>query len=451
MKFLIWTSPLCFFAFGTLAQATDILTYQEALRMAREHNLEIQKAANALKLAKFERDALEKKDDPKLTASAGETAKYTHPDIPISATNRTWTSNEPISLDELYSLQASGSLIDFGRTAADRTKANLLIEEKASSVKEQEETIVIKVSRAYSKVLGAQDVANLAERQMQTATQKYTQVKESYDQGLRPEYDLVRAESDLGKARIAQKKSQDDLTLALLTLQLLVSDASSENANRASPTFRCKGTLHKSKAEWQKLKNAIAQSHSAAVYETRKLQRAGNNADLEAISAKIMPTLGATAGAMVSRSTPFPQTRSNDYRTTFSGGLILSWDIPWNLAYRDDKMRVALRDIDLQISEQTEHKTRSEKEQTAVVKIDSLIEQNTLLEMQVTVVSRNLKIVKQKYEAGKSSATELSVAEDEAITTETDAMRSQAATADALLDLAEANGNTNTELIFAKE
>jgi outer membrane protein TolC len=428
------------------AFAAEKLTFSQALELARIQSLEKQKTTNAVDLAKHERRALEQKDDAKITASATGLAKYSE-NPGSGTTSRTVASPEPGTFDETYALQASGSIYDFGRTSADRTKVNLAISEKESLLAEVEEALVIKVSRAFARVLSAQTIADLAQKQIQNATQKFDQVKLNYSRGLRPEYDVVRAESDLGRARIAVQKSQDDKILAWQQLQFLTGD-SPLSPNRS---VVCEGIFRRSKESWEKAASVLSEPQTPAALRTKKIQRAMNASEIEAIDAKILPSLSGTLGAGITRTTPFPETKSNDYRTTYSGGLTLSWDIPWNSGSQDDKMRIALKDKDLQMSEEMEIKSRKDKSESTKIRIKSFVEQSALMEKQVALVLKNLSIVKQKYESGKASATELSVAEDEALTTQTEAVRTQASALDALLDLAEATGNRNVETIFNQE
>jgi outer membrane protein TolC len=343
-----------------------------------------------------------------------------------------------------YGIQGSTTLWDFGRMETESERAALLVREKESLIREQEEGLAFRVARAYLKVLGAQEMSDLALRQIENATRKYNQVQQNYQRGLRPEYDLVRAEVDLGRARVTKKSRDDELAIARLQLALLL-------ALEDRMDVRLEGDLRRVPSLSKTLADSFAGPSVAAVFETRRLQRAANALEESAISAKLWPLVGASAGAAWSRGTTLPETGDSGLKTTLTGAVNVSWDIPWNGAYRDDSMRVALRDRELALSEEQELRTRREKSRLARTRLEVSVEQVALLEKQNLLSEKNLGIVRQKYDAGKASATELSVAEDEALNGQTELIRSRTSVAEALVDLAEANGVATVGSLFAKE
>lgn len=142
------------FSLPQSSYAASELTFQIALDMAQKQSMELQLAQNQLALAKFEREAFEKKNDPKFSTTTGIGAKYS--ESPTSQTSRASTKAEPGTLDESYLAQVSVVLLNFGRDKAEETKLNFSIAEKEAISNELQEALTFKVGRAYAKVLTTQ-------------------------------------------------------------------------------------------------------------------------------------------------------------------------------------------------------------------------------------------------------------------------------------------------------
>jgi outer membrane protein TolC len=415
--------------------------------MAEKTSLEIRRAENAARLAKMEITIQEKKDDLRVGTNIGATIRYS-PSQKSVLTNR---KSDQSTMDESYALQASQTIFDFGKSASEIKKYEAEAWVKQIAQAEAAETLAFKVARAYTRVLSAQAIFQLAHRQMENAAGKFEQVRHNYSKGLRPEYDVVRAESDLGRYRIAVQKSQDELAIATQNLRFFFSQDETAEPIKVSDSFRLSGSVFKSKDRWLRLAQQFSKKSKPTSILLKESQRATNSIEMSAIDAKILPNVSLSASAASTRSTSISKMENNDYSAAYTGVLSVSWEIPWNQAFRDEKMRVSLRDFDLKILEEQDLKYRREKAQSAAIRIEALAAQSILIEKQQTLVSRYLSIVKQKYETGKASATELSIAEDESLAIATDAVRIQTSLSEALLDLAEAYGETRIDPLFSEE
>lgn len=415
------------------AQAAGVLTFADAVELATRASSEQARNANLVEQSRLERDALETKDDPRVTASAMLSAKDSPWEDPPPA--RESGANAELTTG----VQVNATLHDFGRTEAERRKADLAIAVQEHQSAETVDSLRWKVARAWVKVLATEAAVALAEEQLASATAKRQLVLENFRRGLRPEFDAARADSDLGRARLSHRRAVDERLLARTQLALLLAVPEID--------IRIQGQLRKDEAAWGRILSSWEALRESAAQRTRAVARQANEAELALIVAREKPTLSAGASVAISHSRPLEEGGPSS-RLNLGGQLSLTWDIPWNGAGRTDEKRVALKSRAIALQDEAELRRRTEAAALARAQVRMQLERRLLTAEQIRLAERNLALVKRKYEAGKASATELSNAEDDLISLRSDLVASDGAIASGVVDLGEAVGATDPERVF---
>jgi outer membrane protein TolC len=445
--FLCVKNPVCsrygmiaLVIFSSLAARADaaaqLMDFEKALQMAYENSPELKRTGVKREQAELDVKLVDEENDPKVTL---QTSVMKQDPEPSRQTAR----------NQSYGLTLSYDLWDFGRSSAKEKQFTHQAEASGFATEELKEQIFWKVARAYQSVIAAVRIEQVMSEQVELMETRFKQQRRDYQQGLRPELDLVTSEVDLGRSRLNHQKARDDVVIAQNNLVHLLGCSAAggcpdptapwivKSARAVDPT---PATLDAMIAEY---------SHEAAAPtagdKRREAQQAVLVAEKAGIDASKRPTLSLllTAQESGAESVAF-----SDLNRTYSGAVQLSWLIPWNSQRKYELEKVALKQQDVEIEGWSDKLARTNQRAAALVQIKSARGQLMQLHDQYQLLVRKNRLVKNRYEGGKATIFELSSSEVEVVNLRLDQIRLFNSFTGFLLDMAEVTGKTDIKNLF---
>ncbi|MBF0442156.1 MAG: TolC family protein [Oligoflexales bacterium] len=426
--------PLIFLArfpgtFAETAESTKILTFEEALNRALTSSYEIQRSTISSEQAKLDLSIADYKSDPRLTLEG------TLSDQSSSGPGAKPESN---GKSQNYAATLSYDLWDFGRHSAEHQKAEKLSSASRTAEDEVKDQIFWQVARAYLSVLSAIRVDRVASGQVELAELKLKEQKQNYEKGLRPESDVVSAEVDLGKSRLASQKALDDLRISKLQLRLLMNGNLPSSHSDMHEKFSLPDNLVREMKleEFESLHNKLIsqEKQSSPSTKRRAYQKEAISAEKLSIEATKRPTLGMKLSAKDGGSLEENRVMTQVY----TAELQLSWTIPWNGMSKDEYQKMVLQEKDVELQDQIENKSRSSREKVALKQIKISRTQWEILNKQRDLLEKQKTLIRKRYETGKATTFEVSQNEMDILNLKLDQIRLYNSMLGYLLDIAEA-------------
>lgn len=405
------------------APAQDLsLSYADALARAKAHAIDVRIAKSKSLTAEQARELASYEDDPTIKLSATTGAVYREP--PTHQAN-----TDDLTREQSYGLSIGVPLFDFGRQAAREETADGAAKVAAIDADGAEADLRFAVGRAYLDLWSAARTMAVAQQQTQVAQRKLATQTRNYKQGLRPESDVVTAEVDLGRAEIARLNSGEALAAAKARLAELTGSqgdvlATAKPASALAPIV----------AAWADGGQTPDERRQAAEAEVL-------SAELAALRARRRPVLDAVLSAEESGTL-------SPLRTTTSGQLRLTWDVPWSGMGRAEEAGLAKRRETLALQVDATQRARRLTAQLGRDALAASIRLAEALDGQQKLAERQLQLVAKRYEAGQASALEVSTAENTLLTLRLDQIRAGDAAVRAALNVAEAQGVSDLEALF---
>ncbi len=412
------------------------LTLNSAVSQALSQSLEAKRAALKLEQAKINAAVVDASNDPSLGLSGAWGARW-----------QKRTDNSPPSFEERstihsYGLQMRYNLIDFGRQNSKELSASSQLKLQDLAKEEADEKIFWSVVRAYQDISTSERILEITREQKTISENRLSEQNKNYRQGLRPESDVVTAEVDVGKAKIALQNSLNQVFLAKQALAQLIN---SENPNPSLDFSVIKGNVTAvSPTYWDSLIKEIEQKSPPATTSQKIISasREALSADEHAIDASTKPVLGTLISAEYSGEGDW-----SPLRPAASGQLQLTWDIPWNGMSRLSRQSLAINKQDLDLREKSIQQSMRQNE----IHARTLFSQTKILhesmQGQAKLVSRQYQLVQNRYQVGQASALDLSAAENALVILKLDQVRLSSNIAGAIIDLAEARGVRALEIL----
>ena len=405
------------------------LTLNGAVSQALAQSLEAKRAALKQEQAKINAAVVDASNDPTLGLSGAWGARW-----------QKRTDNSPASFKEQstihsYGLQMRYNLIDFGRQNAKELTALSQLKLQDLAKEEADEKIFWSVIRAYQDISKNERILEISREQKTISENRLSEQNKNYRQGLRSESDVITAEVDVGKAKIALQNSLNHVVLAKQTLAQLIN---SENPNSNLDFSVTKGNVTAaSPTYWDSLIKEIEQKSPQAT-TSQKIILASRDAliaDENAIDASTKPVLGTLLAAEYSGDGDW-----SPLRPAASGQIQLTWDIPWNGMTRLSRQSLAIDKQDLDLREKNIQQSMQQSEIYARTLISQTKILHEAMQGQAKLVSRQFQLVQNRYQVGQASALDLSAAENALVILKLDQVRLSSNIAGAIIALAEARG-----------
>ena len=413
---------------AALAQSPT-LSLIDAVNQALSQSLDAKRAVLKLEQAKISSAVVDASDAPTLGLSGAWGARW-----------QKRTDNSPASFEEqsvihLYGAQLRYNLLDFGRQNAKELSASSQLKLQELAKEEADERIFWSVLRAYHDVAASERILEITKEQQSISENRLAEQNKNYRQGLRPESDVVTAEVDVGKAKIALQNAMNQVLLAKQALAELISP---ENATANLDFSVTRGTISTaSPSSWDALISEIEQRATEATVSQKiiSVSRDALKADEDAIDASTKPVLGALVSGEYSGDGDW-----SPMRPAASGQIQLTWDVPWNGMSRLSRQSLALNKQDLEFREKDIQQSMQQSETYARTLISQTKTLHASMEGQEKLVTRQFQLVRNRYQVGQASALDLSAAENALVSLKLDQVRLSSNVAGAIIALAEARG-----------
>ncbi len=415
---------------------TSTIKLSDAVTQALSNSLDAKRAALKLDQAEINAAVVDASNDPTLGLSGAWGVRW-----------QKRTDNSPARFEEQskihsYGAQLRYNLLDFGRQNAKETSAASQIKLQSLAKEEADEQIFWLVVRAYQEVATNERILEITKEQLSISENRLTEQNKNYRQGLRPESDVVTAEVDVGKAKIALQNAMNNVLLSKQDLAQLMSPASST----ATLDFSvARGHISASSTtSWDELIKEI-ESRSTEVTIDQKIVSANRDAlkaEEDAIDSSNKPFFGALISAEYSGEGGW-----SPMRPAASGQLQLTWDIPWKGMTRLSRQSLAINRKDLEFREKDLQQTLQQSETYARTLITQTKTLHTAMEAQAKLVNKQFQLVQNRYKVGQASALDLSAAENALVNMKLDQIRLSSNVAGAIIALAKARGVRSLEIL----
>src|SRR5690606_26626849 len=143
-------------------------------------------------------------------------------------------SFKTITRDHVYSARLGYTIYDFGRQSAKELAASESLKAQELASEEVDEELFWSVLRAYQAVVAAERIVAIVKEQLSISEEKLREQRKNYNQGLRPESDVVTAEVDVGRAKLAYQEAWNDALIAKQELISLINPESPAELSRAN-------------------------------------------------------------------------------------------------------------------------------------------------------------------------------------------------------------------------
>lgn len=415
---------LLFLATFEHAMAAEV-TFRDAVLRVFEQSVELQRAKLAESLAQTDASLTNLESDPKLSAQALYSFQYPRPTSPK---------------DQTYSLTLSHTLYDFGRTGSKEKLAEAQVKVKTLTIQEVRDALYWETARRYQSLISALRISSSSTNSVKIAQDRMDTQQRYYRQGMRSESDLASAEADFRREQLVQARARDEVLFASLRLRALY-DAANQTLEAVAvdiPTASL-SSISETRAKeflgkWNEPNLSATQKRIDAQLETFVLQK-------QSIDSSRWPIIGGTVGGQESGTW-------TEVKPSLSAQLQVSWAIPWNGVLGQEQHKLAVQQKDLDLQKQNDLKTRRDLDKLAVVQIERLSAQLQLLRERAKTLERVQELVRRRYEAGKSSALELTATTADLSNARLDEVRQANSIQSALIDLAQARSIQDIQSLF---
>ncbi len=199
---------------GEIIKQGDLLTLERCIEIALKRQPAIISARSAVDVSQSRIGQAQAAYYPQIDLSAG----YSRIN-PVSSTS-TRSGNISSNPYDQYSSSASlrQTIFDFGKTPSQVSVQRLNLEASRSDLENANAQIVFNVKQAYYGVLQTKKNRDVAEEAVKQFEQHLQQAKGFYEVGIKPKFDVTKAEVDLSNARLNLIKAENAYRLAIAQL-----------------------------------------------------------------------------------------------------------------------------------------------------------------------------------------------------------------------------------------
>jgi outer membrane protein len=198
---------------GVLAQQTRTITFNEAVRIALEHNIALQRAANETEIQAINVDRARSRFLPDLNFSTNAGQSY----------GRTFSQDEGRIIDETvesFNFRGSTNINLFNGFAdmANLRQARLRLEEGDLQFERRRQTTIFNVISNYLALIERREQMRVLEENLSVQRQQLEQVEEFTRVGVRPISDLYQQQAEVAGAELNLLNAERAFDLAQVAL-----------------------------------------------------------------------------------------------------------------------------------------------------------------------------------------------------------------------------------------
>jgi TolC family type I secretion outer membrane protein len=196
---------------GEIIKKGETLTLRQCIDIALKMHPNIIAAKGAIAASESRTGQAESNYFPQIGTSAGY-SKIS--DVPSTTKNKSSQSYDEYT----SSVTLSQTLFDFGKTPTHVRIQNLNLDSAKADFENSAAQIIFNVKQAYYNVLQAKRNRDVAAETVIQFQQHLEQAKGFYEVGLKPKFDVTKAEVDLSNAKLNLIKAENALKIAMITL-----------------------------------------------------------------------------------------------------------------------------------------------------------------------------------------------------------------------------------------
>ncbi len=191
----------------------DSLTVDQAVALALQYHPSLRVSRGNLSVAQTNLTIARANDLPSITATAGEThtdgAFLLRPGIPPSnQAYNTYTAG----------IQAQQTILDFGKMVSRVRASDHLVDAGQYSDDSTRAGVIMNTVLAYYALMQAEQVVNVNEQSVESASQHLKQAQAFYSVGRAAQFDVTKAEVDLSNAKVNLITARNQVQIARLQL-----------------------------------------------------------------------------------------------------------------------------------------------------------------------------------------------------------------------------------------
>lgn len=361
-------------------QATLQLRLSDLARLSAQQSLEFSKSER----------------DPRLNLRS-EFGSRTQNDLSESE----WRQHQLLGLDVAY------QLFDFGAQSSKNEIARSQLKLKQLSYEMERAQIFWLAARAYILLRGQDRILELNKEQIRIAEKNMQLQERYYRQGLRPESDFLSAKVDFGRVQLQQQRASAEYKRALINFLFLLDPLQKElKYNKLEVQVIQQELAELSPSRLLKMTEKWSSTKSHLLMQKIELESQQVDAQLEQVKAQRWPSLNAVAAVQQSY---FDQQRAERAQVQ----LELNWLIPWNQSSRIEQQKIKLQKQSLELEAAIESSQKVQLWHQAQQSLRNAETEWSLLQAQIALLERQKKLVRDRFDAGRASALELSISETE--------------------------------------
>jgi outer membrane protein TolC len=361
---------------------------------------------------------------------------------PQFGTSVTWRDRSPkitnpeIKRDPSYAAYITYDLYDFERSSSRLAEADLNTKVKLLSIDEVNEALTWQISRSYLGAVSSARLLAISKENMGVSEARLSATKAGYGEGLRPEMDLVAAESDFGETKLTYLRAEAELMKQVHQMALVAGVTVPEGT-----AFKIEARDN-TPADWDLLVKGWQETAPSAANARRLAERELLLASEVASQTAARPKLGLRLGADQNGNWPKDS-------IFYSAQIQLSWDLMWPGQYRSEREQWELKRNVLGLEDEIEMRDRSHSLALANRRFQSTKELFELTENQFKLRKRQHDLALARYKAGKATSFELSTVELELGKVRLERARLGNSLAEAALEIGQARRIKDPEAIFS--
>ncbi|MDI6827739.1 MAG: TolC family protein, partial [Armatimonadota bacterium] len=222
-----------------LAEETQPLTIQDAIRLALSKNPTIRMAQNELEAARARIDIAKSTKHPNVSAAA----QYLHTNALGTFTIPSLSPSIPpqtISIgaadNTIGILRLRQAIYTGGRIPAQIDRADALFDVALGRLETVKAEVVLQVREAYHNVLLAESLVRSAEQNLVAAKQHFETATAKFEAGTAPKFDVLRAKTQVSEAEQNLTEMRNQAQLARITLNRILGVSLSQSFNLSVPS-----------------------------------------------------------------------------------------------------------------------------------------------------------------------------------------------------------------------
>ncbi len=311
------------------------------------------------------------------------------------------------SKNQGHQLQLSLPLFDFGKQWATENAALKRRDESDLDLQLEHQNLAIFSAEYFENAIYNFEIVKKTKEQLNIAKEKLTNQTKNFQQGLKPEADLISAKLDFTRAELNAQRAENEFKIAIKNLRFLMA----EDIQNAPPLSLSYDFL--TSADIEQIMSRHASKNFYETYEIKKLNLEAQALDLElkSIDKNIWPSLSSTLRAS-------EQGQLSPLYPRLEAALQLTWELPVTGKHFKDQDANRSAKTTVELSKQKLIDDTKLELHLNLARLKQLAVDSSTLKNQVELAQKQKILITKRYQNGAASALDLSIADNQLVTLE---------------------------------